>query len=597
MQHLSRAGLAVLSLSLLAACSGDSTTEGPTTPAAERVPNAGFGNEPTVTELGGAQDTLVIAYQSDADVLNSVVYQAAADGQIIDNINHAPTHPEFDCELTYGPELYESWEWNEDQTVMTVHLDKAITWSDGTPVTAKDIDFTYELIGDPVVASPRLAYIENMVEGTPEVIDDHTLTFTFTQAYDKITMEAHAGFTPVPYHLLKNADRATLRGHEFSRAPIITGSWKLADWKPDERIVLEANDKFTGAEKDKARIERVILKVLPEYATRLVELENGQVDLMQAILVQDADRLAEEHPEIKLYRRGWRSQDYVAWNSLSFEDYKAKSELHKGEDGWAWEDVEPHPLFGDAKTRRALTKAIDVDKLMADLLTSKVTGEVYAKRSVSTITPALCNVHNNDIVPLSFNQAEAKSDLEALGWTDSNGDGVLDKDGVDFRFTLMTNSGNPRRAKGAIIMQAQLKDIGVDMQIEQIESNTFFERLRKKDYEAALSGWSAGLFVDMTDIWHSGDKYEFNFTSYNNPEVDRLIEAAIAEPDPAKNAELWKEAQALIYEDQPYTFLYWMDEIVGVHERFRDAKVDVLSAFRDLRSWWVPADEVKYKRQ
>ena len=585
----------LLVLATLVACSGDGADGTTTTPPAERVPNAGFGNEPTVDELGGAQDTLVIAYQSDADILTSVVYQAAADGMIIDNINLGATHPEFDCELTYGPELYESWEWSEDQTVMTVKLDQAITWSDGTPVTAQDIDFTYELIGDPVVASPRMAYIENMVEGTPEVIDDHTLTFTFKHAYDRTTMEAHAAFTPVPHHLLKDADRATLRGHEFGRNPAITGPWKVADWKPDERIVLEANEKFTGADEDKVRIQRVIFKILPEYATRLVELENGQVDLMQAILVQDADRIAEEHPEIKLYRRGWRSQDYVAWNSLDFEDYKAKKELHAGEELWAWDDVEPHPLFGDKEVRRALGKAIDVDKLMNDLLTSKVTGEVYAKRSVSTITPALCNVHNNDIVPLTFNQQQAKDELAALGWTDSDGDGVLDKDGLDFSFTLMTNSGNPRRAKGAIIMQAQLKDIGVDMQIEQIESNTFFERLRKKDYEAALSGWSAGLFVDMTDIWHSGDKYEFNFTSYANPEVDALIEQAIAEPDPAKNAELWKQAQALIYEDQPYTFLYWMDEIVGVHERFRDAKVDVLSAFRDLRSWWVPADEVKYK--
>jgi len=583
----------------LTACSGETPT--PETPtgdqaAADEPKDRGFGNEPTVDELGGAQDTLVIAYQSDADNLTSVVYQAAADGMIIDNINYSSVNPEFDCELTYGPELFDSWEWNEDQTEVTVNLRKGVNWSDGTEVTSADIDFTYDLIADPVVASPRMAYVENMVEGTPEVIDSHTLVFKFKHAYDRTTMEAHISFTPMPHHLLKDADRATLRGHEFGTNPIITGPWKVADWKRNERIVLEPNEAFTGADKDKARIQRVIIKVLPEYATRLVELENGQVDLAQAIQVEDADRLAAEHPEIKLYRRGWRSQDYVAWNQLDFEDYKAKKELHVGEEDWKWEDVDRHPIFGDTATRVALSKAIDVDKLMNDLLTSKVTGEVYAKRSVSTITPALCNVHNNDIEPIAFDPTAAKADLAAAGWTDTDGDGVLDKDGEKLAFTMMTNSGNPRRAKGAIIMQAQLKDIGVEMEIEAIEANTFFERLRKKDYEAALSGWSAGLFVDMTDIWHSGDKYEFNFTSYYNPDVDALIEQAISEPDPAKNAELWKQAQAKIYEDQPYTFLYWMDEIVGVHERFKDAKVDVLSAFRDLRSWWVPAEEVKYKR-
>ena len=582
----------------LAACSGETVDPSPdNTPDAvpEAPKDRGFGNEPTVEELGGTRDTLVIAYQSDADVLNSVVHQTAADGMIINNINYTPTNPEFECELTYGPGVYGSWEWNEAQTEMTVKLRPGVMWSDGTPVTAADIDFTYELIADPVVASPRMAYIEHMEEGAPEVVDDHTVVFRFDHAYDRITMEAHAGFTPVPHHVLKDADRATLRGHEFSRNPIITGPWKVADWKPDERIVLEPNEEFTGDPKDAARIERVIFKILPEYATRLVELENGQVDLMQAILVQDADRLAVEHPEIKLYRRGWRSQDYVAWNQLDFEDYKAKKEARGTDPEWKWEDVKRHHIFGDKETRIALSKAVDVDKMMNDLLTSKVTGESYAKRSVSTITPALCSVHNNYIQPIAFDPEAAKADLAAVGWTDTDGDGVLDKDGKPFRFTLMTNSGNPRRAKGAIIMQAQLKDVGVDMQIETIEANTFFERLRKKDYEAALSGWSAGLFVDMTDIWHSGDKYEFNFTSYADPEVDDLIDRAIAEPDPVKNAALWKQAQARIYEDQPYTFLYWMDEIVGVHSRFKDAKVDVLSAFRNLRSWWVPTEEVKYK--
>jgi peptide/nickel transport system substrate-binding protein len=580
----------------LVACSGGDAATTTTTDNSGPSENQGYGNEPTVDELGGPRDTLVIAYQGDADVLTSVVYQTAADGMIIDNINYSATHAEFDCELTYQPELYDSWEFNEDQTQLTVKLRKDITWADGQPVTAEDIDFTYELIGDPVVASPRLAYIENMVEGAPEVVDQHTVRFDFTHAYDKTTMLAHASFTPVPKHLLGEADRATIRGNEFSRNPVITGPWKMATWEPEQRIVLEANEAFTGPAEHKPRIKRVIIKVLPEYATRLLELENGQVDMMQAILVEDADRLAAEHPEINLERRGWRSQDYVAWNSLDFEDYKAKKEQHAGEDMWQWDDVKPHALFGDKAVRAALTHAVDVDKIMNDLLTSKVTGEVYAKRSVSTITPALCNVHNNDIEPLAFDPEASRAALAAAGWADSDGNGILDKDGREFSFTLMTNSGNARRSKGAIIMQAQLKDVGIDMQIEKVESNTFFERLRKKDYEAALSGWSAGLFVDMTDIWHSGDKYEFNFTSYHNDEVDRLIEAAISEPDPAKNAELWKQAQALIYADQPYTFLYWMDEIVGVHGRFKDTKVDILSAFRDLRSWWVPANEVKYDR-
>ena len=129
-----------------------------------------------------------------------------------------------------------------------------------------------------------------------------------------------------------------------------------------------------------------------------------------------------------------------------------------------------------------------------------------------------------------------------------------------------------------------------------IETNLFFEHHRKKDFDAMIGGWSAGLFIDPTVIWHSGPEYEFNFVSYNNPEADALMEKGMREPDKEKAAVIWKDLQAMIYEDQPYTFLYWIDEIIGVHERFKDTKIDVSSPFGDLYKWWVPADEVKYKR-
>lgn len=548
-------------------------------------------------ELGGPRDSLVLAYQSDADVLLGLVSQTAADGAIIDALNLELLDSDFDCELTYEPMLAESYSFSEDQTVLTMKLRDDITWSDGTPVTAHDVKFTFDLVATPEVASPRISSIERMVEGKrPLVVDDHTIEFHYTQAYDRTTMLAHASsLYAVPKHLLEGADRSTLRGHELARSPVVNGPWKLQAWKPDESIVLAPNEKFTGDAADKPRLKRMIYKIIPEYATRLLELEKGTVDWMEGIQVADADRLAAEHPEIELHRRGWRFLDYVGWNPFVASDYRAKAAA-AGDGEVDWSEVERHPLFGDPAVRVALAKAVDVQKLIDDLLTSEVTGEVYGKQAVSSITPTLCNTHANDITPFPYDPEAAAAELKALGWVDSDGDGTLDKDGVDFRFTLMTNSGNARRAKASVIIQANLKAIGVDAQLESVESNTFFERLRKKDYEAALAGWSAALFVDMSTIWHSGDQYEFNFVSYDNPEVDALIDQALNEPDIARNNALWRQVQEQIYQDQPYLFLYWRDDIVGVHERFRDVKVDVLSPFRDVETWWVPADAVKYER-
>ena len=230
------------------------------------------------------------------------------------------------------------------------------------------------------------------------------------------------------------------------------------------------------------------------------------------------------------------------------------------------------------------------------MLTSKKTGEPYGREPVSTITPALCNAHADDIEPLAYDPSAARAELEALGWKDTDGDGVLDRNGVPFEFTLETNSENPRRADAAIIIQSNLKDIGVKVNIAKLEFNTFSEKHRQRDFDASLGGWSAGLFIDPSVIWGDPDENEFNFVGYDNAEVQALMQQGIETPDAALAAPIWKEVQRKIYAEQPYTFLYWRDEIIGLHERFEGAEINILSPYQDLHAWSVPADKVKYKR-
>lgn len=553
-------------------------------------------SEPT----GGAEDlrdTLVVAMQADVSSLNPVTAQAASDHNIIDTMNRHLIRQGFDCGLTFEPDIAESWSFNEDSTELRIVMREDALWSDGVPVTARDVAFTMELVADDLVASPRRPYIERMVpDNRVEIINDHEVLFHFVGGYDRTTMLAHASDVKLlPEHVLRDADRATLRGHAFSREPVVNGPWRIERWEPNDRLVIEAVDDWWGPEEQKPRLRRVIFKVLPEYATRVMELENGSSDMTVSLQVSDADRIAREHPDIRIVRRGWRSTDYLAWNRFQPASYAEVLE-RMGPADMDWGQVEPHPLFADGEVRRALSLAIDVDKLIADLLTSPETGEVYGKRAVSTVSPEICAYHNSEIEPLPHDPDEARRILAAQGWTDSDGDGVLDKDGRPFAFTLLTNSGNPRRAKAAIIVQANLADVGIEVNIEKLESNTFFSRLRKKDFEVALSGWSAATFVDMSSLWHSGHQNAQNYTSYADPTVDALIEEALSTPDPGATQALWKEVQARVYADQPYTFLYWRDEIVGVDSRFEDAKVDFLYPYRDLETWTVPPDKVKYHR-
>jgi len=117
----------------------------------------------------------------------------------------------------------------------------------------------------------------------------------------------------------------------------------------------------------------------------------------------------------------------------------------------------------------------------------------------------------------------------------------------------------------------------------------------KKDFEAAVAGWSVGLKMDMTTIWHSDSiNDKFNFVSYSNPEFDRLNDAAIFEMDSEKAKQMWWRAQEMIAEDQPYTFLYSPKDINFVHRRFQNVQMETVGWNYNLEQWWVPKDKQKY---
>ncbi|MBX2803986.1 MAG: hypothetical protein KTR31_40290 [Myxococcales bacterium] len=521
------------------------------------------------------RDTLVVGWQSDVGNLFPVVAETAADRTIMEAIYFPTVDSQFDCSLKTAPGLAKEITWNDEGTVLKMTMRDDITWADGTKVTVQDLAFTYDLVADPTVASARFPFIAHMqADARPKIIDDTHIEWHFTRPYDRDTQVSHTSLFLMPKHVMEGADRATLRGHDLANTPMPYGPFRIAKWEPNERLILEPNPDFTGPDHWKPNLNRVLFRIIPEYATRVIELEAGNIDMMEAVLVEDADRLRKSHPEIKLERRGWRSNDYIGWNL-------------------------ENPLFQDVRVRKAIAMATDINGMIDRLLTSKETGEKYARPSVGTITPALCGVHNDDITPYAFSLDKAKALLADAGWRDTDGDGFVDKGGKKFSFTLSTNTGNKRRADTSVLFQDQMKALGIEVNLEKIESNTFFENLRKHKFEAALAGWAAGLFVDPSNLWQCSTEdapKEFNFTGYCNPEVDALIEKGMQTPNPKDSAPIWKELQAKLYEDQPYLFLWWMDEIVAIHERFENTSINVLSPRHHLHEWSVPEDKVKYKQ-
>jgi peptide/nickel transport system substrate-binding protein len=551
-----------LALLALAACSGKPSGQAPG-PAAAPASD-------------GTRDTLVVALISDMGHMISVVQDSVDDEELSAVLSEPILDTTFDhCKLQFVPGHVTDWSFSPDGKTLSMTLRDGMKWEDGEPVTTDDFKRTFELIADPAVASPRIQFVTDLLpDMRPKVIDATHIQWGFDHAFAQDMMLGQVTSVPLlPKHKLEGADVATLRGNPLDKQPLSDGPFRLVSYEPNARIVIEPNPSFSGPPEDRAHLDRVIYRVIPEYQTRLLELQAGRVDHMRSIAVADADRLREESPNLKLYRRGPRLLDYISWNLKD-------------------------PLFEDVRVRKALAMAVDTDAMMKKLLTSK-TGESYGTRAVGTTTPAMCDAHNADIVPIPYDLAGAKALMAEAGWKDTNNDGILDKNGKKFEFTLGSNAGNKRRADAAVMVQANLKDLGVVVDLTSQESNAFLDNLRTHDFQASMFGWSASLFMDPSAIWKCSSPEhpaDFNYPQYCNPAVDALIDKGLDTPKFDDAAPIWKEMEARIYDDQPYLFLYWMDEIVAVDSRFQDVEVNLLSSTFHLQKWQVPPDKVKYRQ-
>ena len=517
-----------------------------------------------VEDLGPIDgDTLVVAASFDPGNLNSIVAPYALSGYYIGATQLGLVERRVDTDgLLHVPGVAESWSWSEDGLTTTFILRDDIVFSDGHPLSAEDVAFTYELILDPEVASNWHA-LEKKLESV-EVIDEHTVAFTWKQPGLHTNLMDEFRLGVLPKHVLAEADRGSLRGHEYSRNPLSTASWKLTAWDKEARLVLEPNGLVTG--RPPARLDRVITKIIPEYATQLIELENGSVDMVFTVELADIPGIEADHPEIRLLREEASGMEYVGWNMKD-------------------------PILEDARVRLALTHAIDVERLIEDAYS--VDDRVFASPCHGTVTPSTGGWYNTDIERLAFDQQQSMALFDEAGWTDTDGDAIRDRDGQPLSITLVIQNSIPRSEKLAIRIQAMLREVGVDLQIQALEPNLFSSQARAHEFQAILWGFGANYKVDPTIQWHSTGQY--NWMGFSDPEVDRLLEEAMSTSELSDAQAKVREVQAIVYEAQPATFLVWQDTVGAIHTRFEGVKQNPYTAFQELETWWVPASKQKYR--
>ncbi len=487
---------------------------------------------------------------------------------------------------TFSPVLAKSWEISETDLTITFHLRTDVTWHDGQPFTAQDVVFTHQLCTNPEMEWDGISYKENIRSVT--ATNDSTVIYRFKSPSMSMLMDAVEGEI-VPEHLLRKIPPRKIFECDFNRHPVGCGPFRFVEWRPQQFIVLEKNPTYYV--NDLPRLKRVVFKIIPDNVNLYQQLVGGDLDLAEGLLPADFKRLqnlfANHKTSLRPVSYLGRQFDFIGWNLVEPQCYQRLCDMDSVVKDSFSQWLIPHHFFGDQNVRTALTLAIDREKI------SEIVNAGQAIPLNGPIPPIMWayNAEANKVWP--YDPGRARKILRKAGWRDTDGDGILEKDGRRFSFEMITNAGNVRRQHVLTLLQEQYRAIGVEMNARFVDSGYFASRIiSTRDYDAILFGWSVGLKMDLAPLFHSSSFFQpFHFTSYYSSKFDSLEEKARATLDPDAARQTWDKVAYLLSTELPYTWLYYKMECSAIHTRFRNVEIDRRGMFNNVEEWWVPLEE------
>ncbi len=449
----------------------------------------------------------------------------------------------------WAPSLAEGWEFSEDRLQLTVRLRPDAVWSDGQPVTAQDVRFTWLAQTDAEVAWSYSDYVEAIVD--VEVVAPHTVRFHFDAALPTALADVSTG-TILPRHAWEARPFTEWRSDPgwFFEHLVTNGPFRLESRTPGRELVLGRNpDHF---EAGLPRLERVILRTVPDSTALTNQLLAGELDVAIGIAATDANRI-DGQPGLRLIAYSNRQFTFVVWNTRK-------------------------PWFEDAATRRALALAIDRQAIVDTIWHG------YAQVGSSPIISGVW-AHDPELQPWPHDPAAASTALAGAGWVDSDGDGILERGGLPFRFELATNAGAGARWDAMQMIQADLRAVGIDAQPRRFDPNALIDRLQNQDFDAAASGFAIDTGLDFGFTFHSDSIGGYNYAAYANSEVDRLIDTFATRNDPLEGREDLHRLQRILHNDQPMLVLWESMSLAAFNDELESVAPNALSPLANLKEW------------
>ncbi|OGL46550.1 MAG: hypothetical protein A2161_22290 [Candidatus Schekmanbacteria bacterium RBG_13_48_7] len=464
-----------------------------------------------------------------------------------------------DAELNYVPRLAKSWDVSDDKLSITFHLHENVKWHDGQPFTSEDVKFTFKTIMNTEILARSKADLFDLVEHveTPD-------PYTFKVFYKKPFAPCFESWETlvIPKHIYGFNKSSEFIDSSANFKPVGTGPFKFKEAIPGESITLERNFEYFGGKPYLEKVNFTYVKSKEEALNlALNKIVNiAPMDPTQWQLFSGSVDFGKKFSTMKIFQLAY---DYIAWNM----------------DG-------SNPFFNDKNVRIAMSHCLDkkqiIDRILYDLgkpLTGPFMPDSWA--------------YNPDITPYPFDLDTAKKLLADAGWSQTNDEGTLTKQGIPFEFSILVRDDQEVRIRISELLKSNLQKIGIKMRVVPLPFKEWLNRIiETKKFEAAIGGWNMSIDPDPYNTWYSGNyKNGLNFVKFMNTRADQLMEDGRITFDQKQRQKLYWEFHNVIHEEQPYTFLFVKAFMYACDKRIHNIKScpkGLLDQYPGIETWYIP---------
>ncbi|KPK01058.1 MAG: hypothetical protein AMS20_14325 [Gemmatimonas sp. SG8_28] len=452
---------------------------------------------------------------------------------------------EYDSTFVPVPRLA-SWRWDEAGTALEFSMRRDVRWHDGVPTTAADVVWTLNMARDPAVAYPRASDLDAIL--TVSALDSFTVRVTFARAQPSLP-DVLTDLAILPAHRFVEIQPADMRAAPFNTAPVGNGPFAFVTHDPNRRWVFERHEAFPLPG---PAFDRLVIAVVNEPTTKLAALTSGELDVAGIAPAHAA--FVRDDPELRVVTYPLLFTYALVWNLR-------------------------RPPFDDVQVRRALTLALD----RPTILEAHVAG--YGTVADGPVPPE--HPWYEPVPPVRHDPELARRLLEQAGWRTGQ-DGIRERQGRRLAFTLMTVGSGDNVLEQ--LLQAQLREIGADVSIRQLELSTFLAVAQspERDFDAMVTGIPGDLSLGHLAAMFRGDRPgPLAYPGYHDAQLDRAVEAASRATSEHARHVAWGLVQQRLAEGLPTAWLYHARGLQGVRNRIQAAPPDLRGELVQMTDWIV----------